>query len=61
MTNFEELTTTEKMNGHVAPKGKKSHLKDKVKIETLLHSLKLTNRQKEKVNKLRLQCQNEII
>jgi group II intron reverse transcriptase/maturase len=37
------------------------HLKDKVKIETLLHSLKLTSKQKEKVNKLRLKCQNEII
>jgi group II intron reverse transcriptase/maturase len=35
------------------------HLKDKVKIETLLHSLKLTS--KQKVNKLRLKCQNEII
>jgi RNA-directed DNA polymerase len=37
------------------------HLRDTVKIETLLKSLKLTNKQKEKVNKLRLKCQNEII
>lgn len=37
------------------------HLKDKVRIETLLHSIKLTSKQKEKVNKLRLKCQNEII
>lgn len=37
------------------------HLKDKVKIEALLQSLKLTSKQKEKVNKLRLRCQNEII
>jgi RNA-directed DNA polymerase len=37
------------------------HLKDKDKIEILLQSLKLTNKQKEKVNKLRLKCQNEII
>jgi hypothetical protein len=37
------------------------HLKDKVKIETLLQSLKLTSKQKEKVNKLRLRCLNEII
>jgi RNA-directed DNA polymerase len=37
------------------------HLKDKGKIETLLQSLKLTSKQKEKVNKLRLKCLNEII
>jgi RNA-directed DNA polymerase len=37
------------------------HLKDKVKIETLLKSLKLTRKQKEKVNTVRLKCQNEII
>lgn len=37
------------------------HLKDKVKIKTLLQSLKLTSKQKEKVNKLRLKCLNEII
>lgn len=37
------------------------HLKDKVKIDNLLQSLKLNNKQKEKVNKLRLKCQNEII
>lgn len=37
------------------------HLKDKAKIEALLQSLKLTSKQKEKVNKLRLRCQNEII
>lgn len=37
------------------------HLKDIVKIETLLKSLKLTSKQKEKVNKLRLRCLNEII
>jgi RNA-directed DNA polymerase len=37
------------------------HLKDKVKIDTLLQSLKLTSKQKEKVNKLRLICLNEII
>ena len=37
------------------------HLKDKGKIKTLLHSLKLSSKQKEKVNKLRQRCQNEII
>jgi RNA-directed DNA polymerase len=37
------------------------HLKDKVKMETLLQTLKLNSKQKEKVNKLRLKCQNEII
>jgi RNA-directed DNA polymerase len=37
------------------------HLKDKGKIKTLLHSLKLSSKQKEKVNKLRQMCQNEII
>ncbi|WP_108670568.1 group II intron reverse transcriptase/maturase [Peribacillus acanthi] len=37
------------------------HLKDKVKIETLLATLKLNSKQREKVNKLRLKCQNEII
>lgn len=36
------------------------HLKDKGKRKTLLHSLKLTSKQKEKVNKLRLKCQNVI-
>ncbi|MFF3025491.1 hypothetical protein ACFVRR_23080 [Gottfriedia sp. NPDC057948] len=37
------------------------HLKDKDKIETLLKSLKLTRIQKEKVNTLRIRCQNQII
>ena len=37
------------------------HLKDNVKIETLLQSLRINNKQKEKVNKLRLKCQNAII
>ncbi|PKG21560.1 group II intron reverse transcriptase/maturase [Niallia nealsonii] len=37
------------------------HLRDKVKIENLLQSLNLDSKQKEKVNKLRLKCQNEMI
>ena len=37
------------------------HLKDKAKIEILLKSLKLTRKQMEKVNSLRLRCQNQII
>ncbi|WP_437834023.1 group II intron reverse transcriptase/maturase (plasmid) [Niallia taxi] len=37
------------------------HLRDKVKIRNLLQSLNLDRKQKEKVNKLRLKCQNEII
>jgi len=37
------------------------HLRDKVKIKSLLQSLNLDSKQKEKVNKLRLKCQNEII
>ena len=37
------------------------HLKDKVKIETLLKAVKLSNKQIEKVNNLRLKCHNEII
>lgn len=37
------------------------HLKDRSKIETLLESLKLSSKQKEKINYLRLKCQNEII
>ena len=37
------------------------HLKDKAKIEILLKSLKLTHKQMEKVNSLRLKCQNQII
>ncbi|PET42318.1 group II intron reverse transcriptase/maturase [Bacillus sp. AFS001701] len=37
------------------------HLKDKDKIETLLKSLKLTRKQLEKVNSLRLKCQNQTI
>lgn len=36
------------------------HLKDKVKIETLLNSLKLTRKQMEKVNTLLTRCQNQI-
>ncbi|MBG9452776.1 reverse transcriptase [Lysinibacillus sphaericus] len=37
------------------------HLKDKVKIEKFLKAVKLTNKQLEKVNNLRLKCNNEII
>jgi RNA-directed DNA polymerase len=37
------------------------HLKDNEKIKTLMNVLKLTKKQKEKLNELRLQCQNEAI
>lgn len=37
------------------------HLKDKAKIEKFLKAVKLSNKQKEKVNNLRLKCNNEII
>jgi len=37
------------------------HLKDKFKIEEFLKAVKLSNRQIEKVNILRLKCNNEII
>ncbi|PGS46780.1 group II intron reverse transcriptase/maturase [Bacillus sp. AFS041924] len=37
------------------------HLKDKAKIEALLKSLNLTQKQMEKVNSLRLKCQNQTI
>ena len=37
------------------------HLKDKAKIEKFLKALKLTNKQIEKVNNLRMKCNNEII
>ncbi|XZF78084.1 group II intron reverse transcriptase/maturase [Bacillus sp. AL-1R] len=37
------------------------HLKDKDKIGTLLKSLNLTQKQMEKVNSLRLKCQNQTI
>ncbi|UPM56216.1 HNH endonuclease signature motif containing protein [Gottfriedia acidiceleris] len=37
------------------------HLKDKDKIEALLKSLNLTQKQMEKVNSLRLKCQNQTI
>lgn len=37
------------------------HLKDKEKIKTLLKDLKLNNKQKEKVNELRKQCNNDSI
>ncbi|KOP79403.1 reverse transcriptase [Lysinibacillus sp. FJAT-14745] len=37
------------------------HLKDKAKIKTLLKAVKLSNKQIEKVNNLRLKCNNEII
>jgi hypothetical protein len=37
------------------------HLKDNEKIKLLMKVLKLTKKQKEKLNELRLQCQNEAI
>ena len=37
------------------------HLKDKAKIEKFLKAVKLSNKQIEKVNNLRLKCNNEII
>ena len=37
------------------------HLKDKAKIKSTFKALKLSNKQKEKVNNLRLKCHNEII
>jgi RNA-directed DNA polymerase len=37
------------------------HLKDNEKIKMLINLLKLTKKQKEKINELRLQCQNEAI
>ena len=37
------------------------HLKDKAKIEKFLKAVKLSNKQLEKVNYLRLKCNNEII
>ena len=37
------------------------HLKDIEKIKALLNALKLTKKQKEKVNELRKQCKNEPI
>lgn len=37
------------------------HLKDKIKIKILMKALKFTNKQIEKLNELRLLCQNEAI
>ena len=37
------------------------HLKDKVKIKALLKILKLSKKQTEKLNKLRLKCHNQAI
>jgi len=37
------------------------HLKDRTKIEKVLKAVKLSNKQIEKVNNLRLKCNNEII
>lgn len=37
------------------------HLKDIDKIKSLLNVLQLSNKQKEKVNELRKQCNNDII
>ena len=37
------------------------HLKDNEKIKTLINVLNLTKKQKEKLNVLRIQCQNESI
>lgn len=37
------------------------HLKDRAKIEKVLKAVKLSNKQIEKVNNLRLKCNNEII